>query len=154
MFLSRFTNALDSKGRVSVPAEFRAVVADSDFDGIIVWPSFDGAYLEGGGIALLQKYLGLLENMDPYDDARIAIERTIFAESKRLAFDANGRVSLPKDIAESAKLNGQVAFVGLGHRFEIWSPALYEAQSVDARALAKANRHRLRLAGRSDGGGA
>jgi len=153
MFLSRFTNALDSKGRVSVPAEFRAVVSGSDFDGIIVWPSFDGAYLEGGGIALLQKYLGLLENMDPYDDVRIAFERTIFAESKRLAFDANGRVSLPKDLAARAALGGQVDFVGLGHRFEIWNPAQYEAQSINARALAKENRHRLRLGGRAGFGG-
>ena len=88
MFLSKVTNSLDVKGRISVPADFRAVVGDGSFDGIIVWPSFDGPYLEGGGIALLRDYQVLLENMDPYDDARIAFERAIFAESRRLSFDA------------------------------------------------------------------
>lgn len=154
MFLSRSTNTLDAKGRVSVPADFRAVVsANSDggvpFDGVIVWPSFDGDYLEGGDIALLRDYQALLENMDPYDDARIAFERAIFAESRRLSFDSNGRVSLPKELAEYAQLNGQVTFVGLGRRFEIWSPAKYEAQSANARQMARENRHRLRLAGRN-----
>ncbi|PHR60415.1 MAG: division/cell wall cluster transcriptional repressor MraZ [Robiginitomaculum sp.] len=154
MFLSRNTNTLDAKGRVSVPADFRAVVgADlasgvSDFDGIVVWPSFDGAYLEGGGMALLRDYQALLENMDPYDDARIAFERAIFAESRRLSFDANGRVSLPKELAEYAELNGQVTFIGLGRRFEIWNPTKYEAQSANARRMARENRHRLRLASR------
>ena len=35
MFLSTVTNSLDAKGRVSVPADFRSVVANSSFDGII-----------------------------------------------------------------------------------------------------------------------
>ncbi|PHR92115.1 MAG: division/cell wall cluster transcriptional repressor MraZ [Robiginitomaculum sp.] len=153
MFLSRNTNTLDAKGRVSVPADFRVEVGAGResgagiFDGIIVWPSFDGPYLEGGGIALLRDYQALLENMDPYDDARIAFERAIFAESRRLSFDANGRVSLPKELAEYAELNGQVTFIGLGRRFEIWNPAKYESQSASARKMARENRHRLRLAG-------
>ena len=68
MFLSTVTNSLDAKGRVSVPADFRSVVANSSFDGIIVWPSFDGAYLEGGGIALLEDYQKSLDHIDHYDD--------------------------------------------------------------------------------------
>ena len=153
MFLSRVTNALDSKGRISVPADFRAVVSDTSFDGIIVWPSIDGPWLEGGGIALMRDYQALLENMDPYDDARIAFERSIFGESKRLAFDANGRVSLPKEFANYAELNGQVTFIGLGRRFEVWNPKKYAAKAASARELARENRHRLRLVGRPNPAG-
>jgi MraZ protein len=153
MFLSRATNTLDAKGRISIPSDFRAVVSgDSSveivgeaFVGIIVWPSFDGAYLEGGGMALMRDYQALIENMDPYDDARIALERTIFAESRRLSFDANGRVSMPKELAEYADLDKQATFVGLGRRFEIWNPQAYEAQAANAREVARANRHRLRF---------
>ena len=153
MFLSRATNTLDSKGRISVPADFRAVVGDGTFDGIIVWPSFDGAYLEGGGIALLQDYQILLENMDPYDDARIAFERALFAEARRLSFDANGRVTLPKELADYADLSGQATFIGLGRRFEVWNPKKYEAKSEEARKMARENRHRLKLAPRPAGAG-
>ena len=157
MFLSRVTNALDAKGRVSVPADFRAVIANGrelgdrtteNFDGIIVWPSLSGPWLEGGGMALMRRYQVLLDNMDPFDDDRMVFERTIFGESRRLAFDANGRVSLPKDLVAHAGLDKQVTFVGLGRRFEILSPKDCEVKFQQARAKVQREPHRLRLGGR------
>ncbi len=145
MFLSRVTNSLDSKGRISVPASFRTVVEAGSFDGIIIWPSFDGSYLEGGGIALLESYQKLLESMDPYDDARIAFERAIFAESRPLSFDGNGRVSLPADMAQYANLSKEATFIGLGRRFEIWNPEDYLRLAKQARETARESRHRLQL---------
>lgn len=153
MFLSTVTNSLDAKGRVSVPADFRNVVASSNFDGIIVWPSFDGSYLEGGGIALLEDYQRSLDHIDHYDEGRIALQRAIFAASRPLSFDSGGRVSLPKDLHEYAGLNGKVTFVGLGRRFEIWSPKALEAQNENIRKLARENRHRLKPVLGNNGGG-
>ena len=153
MFLATITNSLDANGRVSVPADFRNVVANSNFDGIIVWPSFDGAYLEGGGIALLEDYQKSLDHIDHYDEGRIALQRAIFAASRPLSFDSGGRVSLPKDLHEYAGLNGKVTFVGLGRRFEIWSPKALEAQNENIRKLARENRHRLKPVLGNNGGG-
>ncbi len=143
MFLSTATNNLDAKGRISVPSDFRAVVGGGVFDGIVVWPSFDGEYLEGGGIALMESYLSSLETMDHYDEGRMALQRAIFAESRKLSFDSGGRVTLPKDLAEYAGLNGQATFVGLGRRFEIWNPDSYKSHVGDVRRLARENRSRL-----------
>ncbi len=160
MFLSCVTNALDAKGRVSVPADFRAVIANDNtpgnFDGIIVWPSVDGSCLEGGGMALMRDFQALLDNMDPYDDDRAIFEHAIFAKSRRLAFDGNGRVSLPKDLAMNAGLDKQVVFVGLGRRFEIWNPQGYGVKSEETSARAREKGRLLRLVGRPhpSGGGA
>ncbi len=157
MFLSTTTNNLDAKGRISVPSDFRAVVGDGGFDGIVIWPSFDGDYLEGGGIALLSSYLRSLETMDHYDEGRMALQRAIFAESRKLSFDSGGRVTLPKDLAEYAGLNGCATFVGLGRRFEIWNSEKYQAHIGDVRRLARENRSRLvslsRLSSSTDGSG-
>lgn len=144
MFLSTVTNNLDTKGRVSVPAEFRAEVAGGDFDGIVVWPSFDGAFLEGGGMALLRQYQRSLDKLDYYDEGRLALEQSIFAESRRLAFDSGGRVTLPKELTEHAGLNGKVHFVGLGGRFEVWNPEAYAAKIADVRRIAREHRNRLK----------
>ena len=154
MFLSTTTNNRDAKGRISVPSDFRLVVEGSSFDGIVVWPSFDGNYLEGGGISLLEEYQQSLEMMDYYDEGRMALQRAIFAESRRLAFDSGGRVTLPNDLAEYAGLNGQVTFVGLGRRFEIWSPEGYKSHIGDVRKLARENRNRLVSLRRLSEGGA
>jgi len=152
MFLSCVTNTLDAKGRVSVPADFRAVIASDialgNFDGIIVWPSINGSCLEGGGISLVRDYQILLDSMDPYDDDRMVFEHAIFAKSRRLAFDGNGRVSLPKDLAMYAGLDKQVVFVGLGRRFEIWNPQAYDVKSEETSATARENSRRVQSVGR------
>ena len=148
MFLSTTNNGVDAKGRVSVPADFRAVVRGGVFDGIIVWPSFEGPYLEGGGQALLERYQSLIEDMDPYDEARIAFERAIFGAAKPLSFDANGRVTLPRELIEHAQLDGKATFVGLGSRFELWSPDLYSAHQEAARTFARENKKSLRFSPR------
>lgn len=146
MFLSTVTNNLDAKGRVSVPSEFRAEVAGGDFDGVVVWPSFDGSFLEGGGMMLLKQYQRSLDRLDYYDEGRLALEQAIFAESRRLAFDSGGRVTLPKELTEHAGLNGKVHFVGLGGRFEIWNPDSYKAKISDMRRIAREHRNCLKPA--------
>lgn len=148
MFLSRATNTLDSKGRISVPADFRMAVSASGFAGIVVWRSFDGPFIHGGGMDLMREYQAVASAMDPFDDVRIAFERSIFAESVPLTFDSTGRVSLPKHLAEHAGLDGKATFVGLGNRFEIWAPEAYEAQAEQARALTAQSKDKLKLPGR------
>ncbi|MEE2566062.1 division/cell wall cluster transcriptional repressor MraZ [Hyphobacterium marinum] len=145
MFLSTTTNGIDAKGRLSVPADFRTVVRGEPFDGIYVWPSFDGDYLEGGGQTLMDRYLSLIEGMAPYDDARVAMERSIFGAAKPLGFDSTGRITLPKAFADHAGLDGKATFVGLGARFEIWNPETYAEKAAAARAYARENKRALKL---------
>jgi MraZ protein len=159
MFLSTATNSLDAKGRVSVPADFRATIAATPsrlpFDGIVVWPSLDGNYLEGGGISLLEDFQASLDQREHYDEARSSLQYMIFSSARQLAFDSGGRVSLPKDLHEYAGLNGKVTFVGLGRRFEIWSPKALEARKEGLLALARESRHLLKtISPANPGGGA
>lgn len=144
MFISTATNTLDSKGRLSVPADFRAEVTGGIFDGIVIWPGVDGPYLEGGGVALLQSYGAMINDMDPFDEVRLAFEHTLFGAAKKLSFDATGRVTLPKDLAQHAGLSGSATFVGLGSRFQIWDKETYDARLAAAQELAKQSRHQMR----------
>jgi MraZ protein len=144
MFVSTTTNGIDAKGRVSVPADFRTVVTAEGFNGIYVWPSFNGAFLEGGGLRLLEDYQDAIEDMDPYDDARTAFERVIFGGAKPLMFDSTGRVVLPKPFMEHAGLDKQAVFIGLGKRFEIWNVAEYQPEAAGALKFARENKTALR----------
>ncbi len=142
MFLSTTTNGVDAKGRVSVPADFRAVVAGEP--GIYVWKSFNGGMLDGGGQRRMSELQDAIDAMDPYDDNRMLFERVIFGGAKLLTFDGNGRVSLPAEFIAHAGLEKKATFVGLGRRFEIWSPEAYEAAQAEALEFARANRAALR----------
>ena len=144
MFLSSTTNNLDAKGRVSVPASFRAQCLASGFEGVVLWPSLDGAYLEGGDLSVLEHYQAMLDRMDMYDEGREALELVIFGESEKLSFDSTGRVSLPAKFREHAGLSGKITFVGRGRKFELWDEGEHEARRQALREKALANRHRMK----------
>ncbi len=47
LFLSTFTNKIDTKGRVSVPSQFRASLVNNDFSGVVLYESFINECIEG-----------------------------------------------------------------------------------------------------------
>lgn len=152
MFFSTTTNGIDAKGRVSVPADFRSVVAGDRFEGVYVWCSFNGPFLEGGGQALMAEMAAAIDAMDPYDDARTAFERVIFGGARPLSFDQTGRVSLPREFLEHAGLDGKATFVGMGRRFEIWSPDAHLERHARDLEHARQNKGALRRPPHAAGG--
>ena len=144
LFVGTHINKVDSKGRVSVPAAFRAVVSDKSFNGIVVYPHLEQACLEGGGIDRLTAITDALEdNFGIFSAEQEAFASAILANAHQLQFDDNGRVMLPKEVSQSLKISGQVAFVGLGKRFQIWDPAVWQAAQTEHKALARTNRSAL-----------
>lgn len=145
MFLSTVTNAIDAKGRVSVPASFRTKTAKSGLDAVYVWPSLDGACLEGGDDATLAYYQDMFDGAGgEYDEGLEALERMIFGQAQLLSYDSTGRIVLPKAFRAAANLDKKAVFVGRGRNFEIWNDGVHEASLSALRETALANKHRLR----------
>lgn len=143
MFLSTTTNNLDAKGRVSVPALFRAQTEGSAHKGVVVWRSIEGEWLEGAAIEHLERLQDSLDQLDYYDEARVALTQSIFADAEPLSYDSGGRINLPARLADYAGLDGKARFVGLGRTFQIWNPEAHDAHLAQARQTALANRHKL-----------
>ena len=142
MLLGTHIVGVDAKGRASVPAPFRALLkGGEDSRGrVYVWPSYRGAFLEGGDLGLLARYQAALSARGEFDELRDDLDYAIFGEARALDLDETGRASLPEDLRAHAQLNGKAAFVGLSERFEIWSPALLDARIAEARAKAAEKR--------------
>ena len=122
MFLATVINNLDAKGRVSVPADFRAASDHDAFKGIIIWPELNGGpFYEGAGYAYVLKMQSVMQGLPLYSKERDALQNAIFGEARKLSFDSNGRVTVPKDILERLGVEGEMAFVGQGDSFQIWS---------------------------------
>ena len=145
LFLSTFVNRLDKKGRISVPAPFRAVLNSEQFPGIIAYGSFVNPCIEGCGIDRIEQLSKSIDVLDPYSEQRDAFATTILGGSVQLAFDSEGRVFLPESLISLAKLTDQAVFVGKGATFEIWEPVTFNHYAEKARALAKEGRGSLRL---------
>ena len=142
MFRGTYNNKVDSKGRVSVPAELRAALAEEGVEEFLCYPSFTDPCLEAGGPAYFKKLQAMIDQMDPYDDLRDAFELSIIADSVRLAFDKDGRVTLTGAFAH-ADIDDYVTFVGRGEKFQMWNPAVYEQRRFEARRIARENKSLL-----------
>ena len=132
-FVSNFTNKLDSKGRVSIPASFRAVLARDGFEGLYVHPALDAPALDAGGNVLLNEIDAFLSTLSPYSDERDQLSTALFGTSEILKVDPEGRVILTETVKVHAGIGDTVTFVGLGHKFQIWEPERFRAHLEEAR---------------------
>jgi MraZ protein len=140
-FVSTFTNKLDAKGRVSIPAPYRQILAQQDLPGLYCIPSFVSLSLEAFGNALITQFQQRLEKYDPlfsenYDDEAQAV----LAQAQSLNFDDEGRVRLPDDMIAHAGITERVVFVGLGQKFQMWDPVRFEPVQRERIARARALR--------------
>jgi MraZ protein len=142
LFLSTFVNKVDRKGRVSVPATFRAAVADQSFSGIVVFPSFKYHALDASGIKRMEEMSERLNTLDEFSDEHDDLGM-LFAGSQALPFDTEGRIVLPENLAEHAHITESAAFVGLGKKFQIWEPNRFADHQATLRERARQQGTRL-----------
>ena len=145
LFLSTFTNKIDAKGRVSVPAQFRASLVNEDFSGMIVYESFINDCIEGCDIERIKKLSESIDNLDPFSEERDAFATAVLGGSTQLTIDSDGRVILPEILLKKVKIKDSAVFVGKGSTFEIWQPQKFEEYMVKAKKDAKEKRNLLRL---------
>jgi MraZ protein len=149
LFLSTFVNKVDRKGRVSVPATFRAAVAGQSFAGIVVFPAINYAALEASGIDHIEDMSSRVDALPEFSEEREAIS-AIFADVQQLSFDSEGRIVLPPELCEHAGIviEGSAAFVGNGRTFQIWEPERFARHQQERRSRARG----LTLPPRAEGG--
>ncbi len=152
LFLSTYVNKVDKKGRVSVPANFRATLAEQKYQGIVVYSSFINECVEACGMDRIERLSDSIDNLDPYSDERDAFAATILGGSMQLPFDGEGRVMLPESLLAEAGITEKAVFVGKGATFEIWQPEAFEIYAGKARELAKTQRANLRLSAKNSEG--
>ena len=137
-FVSNYLLRLDAKGRISIPAAFRAALARDGFEGLYCYPSLDAPALDAGGNALLAEIESLIAGFPPYSDERDELSIALYGVSETLKVDGEGRVILSDTLKTHAGITNQAAFVGLGHKFQIWEPERFRAQLEEATAKVRA----------------
>jgi len=142
-FVSHCMLRLDAKGRVSIPASFRAVLMRDGFDGLYCYPSFDRPALDAGGNALLAEIEALIARYSPYSEEREQFSAALYSTSEILKIDGEGRVVLPESLKAHAQIADAVMFAGLGHKFQIWEPDRFRAELAEATEKVRAWKKQL-----------
>lgn len=136
LFLSTFVNKVDRKGRVSVPATFRAALVNQSFNGIVAFRSFKHPTIDGSGMDRLEMMSASLETVEQFSEDYDSLA-AIFAEAQQLAFDGEGRIVLSESLIDHAGITESAAFVGLGPTFQIWEPERHKVHQAEMRERAK-----------------
>jgi MraZ protein len=122
MFLGDHQHTLDAKGRVSLPAKFRAdmtgrlVVAKGLDECLYVYPTEE-----------YQRFVADLLTGSDFDPRKRQLRRFFTSGAVETELDSAGRVSLPANLREYAGLSRDVAVTGNGDRIEIWDADAWAA---------------------------
>lgn len=138
------TNKVDSKGRVSLPADYRSIVKTSESD-IVCYRSLSSPCIEGCLEDLLDKLACEMENsLDFFSETQDDLTNLIFGDAKRYPFDSTGRIMLSEKLLEHAQITTQAVFVGKGRKFQIWNPKNWSKEEARIRAEALKKRPSIR----------
>jgi MraZ protein len=141
-FLGTHTNKLDAKGRVSIPAPYRAALrpaADAPSP-LILRPSHKHACIEGWPAGAFAALAAPLDELDMFGEAHDDLAAALYANAHPSEPDKEGRIVLPAELIGHARLGDAVVFIGMGKTFQIWEPAAGERFLAEARERARAGR--------------
>jgi MraZ protein len=125
MFLGQFEHTIDEKGRLTIPARFRDLLAE----GAVITRGFDRnlMVLTATSFDLLYQRINQKSMTDL--NARL-LKRLIFSNADKVDFDKAGRILIPQFLRQSANLLSSVMIVGVGDYFEIWSHECWDEQTA------------------------
>lgn len=146
-FLSNTINRVDKKGRVSIPANFRTVLAGQSSIHIIL--SVDHPVAEAGGADFMEANLRRLSAMDPFSEEYEMWSFCLLGDADEIKVDTEGRIILTDHLRAHTGIEDEVAFVGRGHFFQLWEPKRFNLYREAAREKVRLMRRSLSSLGDS-----
>ncbi|MBI4786602.1 MAG: division/cell wall cluster transcriptional repressor MraZ [Chloroflexi bacterium] len=121
MFFGSHQHTIDDKGRLTLPAKWRSELAG----GVVVTRGMDDCLF----IFPKPKFEAIAVEIDEQGivlaDMR-AWSRYFLGMAADAESDKQGRILIPQNLRDFAKLDGEVVVVGVVSRIEVWNPARHK----------------------------
>lgn len=129
LFQGGSTIAVDDKGRVIIPMRLRASLGER----FTMTRGFDGCvfvFTTERWNELAQKF----EQGSTFDPRKLKLQRFLFSAAAEVTTDNQGRVAIPQDLREWAKIepNSEVVIMGCANRVEVWAKREFDKQMDEA----------------------
>lgn len=139
-FLSYSLHRVDKKGRVSVPSNYRAYLMSREMTSFVCFPSLLGPWLQAVTPKQMQAFMGRQNPLGAFGGEVEAYPTLICSQAVEMIPDSDGRIVLPPELLAHAAIDEDIAFVGQGSYFSLWSPPLFEAEKIKLLERAMAER--------------
>ena len=139
MLLGEYEHVIDEKSRLTLPAKFREAFAE----GVVVTRGFDGcvfAFRRPDWDRLVESRLSTL---DPFSPEGRRVQRHFFSGAAETELDKQGRVMVPRELMQHAKLSREVVVAGVNDRLEIWDRDTWRTELAQVEGSAEDAAERL-----------
>ena len=151
LFQGSALNAVDAKGRVSVPAFLRSVIERRGDARTIVLAKHENfpalsAYDPAYAALKHAKLERLLEKEETSVQAQLDYQQRnlmAFAATEEVPYDSSGRIVLPPMMRRKGAIEDLALFLGAGETFQIWNPTLFLADPNVPEDMKDIARYRL-----------
>src|SRR3954452_3510458 len=120
-FRGTFDHTLDAKNRLTIPAKFRASLAE----GVVLSKGIERCVQVWTPRAFDAYVSGALAGLNPLSEPARKLNRFFAANSLDTELDAAGRVMVPPFLLEHADLEKDVVVTGASDCLELWNSAAW-----------------------------
>ena len=140
-FRGNFVHTVDEKGRVSLPAEFRKILAAHNEPSIVLTNYIsDGARcLEGFGLSNWTDFENKLRKKSRFSAKLQKLENFYLSRAAECTLDSSGRILLPQHLRLYAGIEKEVTFTSSIHGFRVWDKRVWEHIFASAEEALMAN---------------
>jgi MraZ protein len=115
-----FNRLVDEKLRVSIPKRLREVMKCIPRGVLYVAPGTDGSL----GIYTEEAFSQLAERLEQASPTRQEVRaflRLFYTQAQRVELDRQGRILIPVELAQIARLEKEVVLLGVQNHLELWA---------------------------------
>jgi len=128
VLLGEYTQRLDAKNRLTLPAKLRAAFAE----GAVVTKGFDGCLFvfprEGWNSFVESR----LERLDPFNKESRDLGRWFYGGANECELDGQGRVMLTQPLIGHARLDKEIVVAGARDYLEVWNAEAWSRQRAES----------------------
>ena len=128
MFRGHFEHAVDDKGRVAVPIQFREALSGLQEERLVATKFRIGTYrcLDVYPLSAWKRIEERVRSMDPFDEDVVSFCNLYVAPAQELRLDVQGRILLPPLLREHAGIKRDVTITGDVDKFRIWDRQVWQ----------------------------
>lgn len=129
-FFGEISSKIDAKSRMALPSRFKSRLPESHNQRLIIKLGFENC-LEAYPVNVWKQVYERVAKVNTLKYEVRTFQRFFFRGVVEADLDSQGRILLPQLQLKHANLQKEVLLLGLGSRFELWNPELFEQNLED-----------------------
>ncbi len=122
-FLGKYHHTIDDKNRAFIPAKFRTRLGDNfvvckrpDYECLLVFPNEE-----------FDEFIESYEKPTPFTETD-EMDRQVefFSNAAEVGLDKQGRIVIPQELCDHAKLKRDIVIVGMRTHLQIWDSEIIQ----------------------------